>query len=68
MLRNFAKMNRLLEEVGWQLHPPGDTKSWDGLLGWFLAYTAANPNILVGASMRSWHRAARTVEPIPVGT
>ena len=36
MLRNGAKGNWLLEELGWSLHPPGDMESWDGLLGWFV--------------------------------
>ena len=35
-LRNSAKSNWLLEELGWQLHEPGDLKEWDGLLKWFI--------------------------------
>ncbi len=40
MARNSAKMNWTLEELGWTLHPPGNFGEWDGLLHWFLEYTA----------------------------
>jgi hypothetical protein len=36
MLRNSAKANFTLDELGWPLYPPGDMKDWDGLLGWFV--------------------------------
>lgn len=64
MARNAAKMNWRLEELGWQLHPPGDVAQWDGLLGWFLAYTDAHPVILEAPSIRAWHRAAKAVESL----
>lgn len=35
MLRNQAKSNWTLEELGWELLPPGDPKQWDGLTSWF---------------------------------
>jgi hypothetical protein len=36
MIRNAAKANFTVEELGWRLHPPGELESWDGLTGWFL--------------------------------
>jgi hypothetical protein len=57
MARNSAKMNWTLQELGWDLQPPGNMSDWDGLLGWFLQNTAAHPNAL-STSLKAWHRAA----------
>ena len=35
-VRNSAKNNSLLHEIGWSLHPPGDLSVWDGLQDWFI--------------------------------
>lgn len=59
MARNSAKMNWTLKELGWTLHPAGDISHWDGLVGWFLRYTAAYPATL-NTSIRGWHRAAES--------
>ena len=59
MARNSAKQNWRIEELGWQLHGPGKFGEWDGLVHWFLEYTASQPAALGNASIRSWHRAAR---------
>lgn len=61
MARNSAKMNWTIDELGWQLRPPGDFSAWDGLVSWFLEYTAAHPDVLVNASTRQWHRAVTAV-------
>jgi hypothetical protein len=61
MVRNSAKMNFRLEELGWTLHPPGALADWDGLIHWFLAYTRAHPDSL--ESVRAWRRAAELVLP-----
>lgn len=58
MLRNSAKANWTLDEPGWQLHPPGDPAQWDGLVGWFVAYVAAHPELLAEPAFRSWHSLA----------
>jgi hypothetical protein len=64
MARNSAKMNWTLEELGWALHPPGDVREWDGMTGWFLDYSAANPAMLASGALRQWHRAAQLVRGI----
>lgn len=38
MLRNSAKGNALLEEIGWTLHSAGNLSAWDGLTGWIIDY------------------------------
>jgi hypothetical protein len=58
MARNSAKMNWTLAELGWALHAPGDFREWDGLLRWFLEFTATRPAALASASVQQWHRAA----------
>jgi HNH endonuclease len=58
MARNSAKGNWTLDQLGWALQPPGNFAEWDGLLGWFLEHTGAKPQLVAGASMRQWHRAA----------
>ena len=57
-LRNNAKANWLLEELGWNLAPPGDLGEWDGLFAWFLGYIADNPALLKDKYISTWHRVA----------
>ena len=58
MLHNSAKSNWTLEELGWQLVPPGDLKQWDGFLGWFVTYLHQQQSHLADKYIRRWHRAA----------
>jgi hypothetical protein len=58
MLRNSAKSNWTLEELGWQLVPPGEFRQWDGLLTWFISFLAQEPSHLANTYIRRWHRAA----------
>ena len=57
-LRNSAKGHWLLEELGWQLHPPGRIEDWDGLLGWFLQQVQTDPSVASNPYVRRWQRAA----------
>lgn len=62
MLRNSAKANWTLEELGWIVHPPGRIMDWDGQLAWFKQYIAANPATLKGLpALRVWSQAASRV-------
>ena len=58
MLRNSAKSNWTLEELGWQLVAPGDCRQWDGLMGWFIDFLEQNPSHLADKYFRRWQRAA----------
>ena len=62
MLRNSAKSNWTLEELGWDLVPPGDFKQWDGLLGWFLEFIEQDQSHLLDGYIRTWHRAASRLQ------
>jgi hypothetical protein len=58
-LRNGAKANWTLEELGWQKHPPGNVSDWDGLTSWFIDYVKLHPEHLSEDSyLATWHRAA----------
>lgn len=61
MARNSAKMNWTLADLGWTLQPPGDFRAWDGLLHWFLEFTAKHPETLANTSMSQWRKAAKLV-------
>ena len=57
-LRNSAKSNRLIEELGWRLFPAGDPGDWDGLTGWCLQFLSLNPQHLADRYIKSWHNTA----------
>lgn len=58
MLRNSAKANWTLAELGWTLMPAGDFQQWDGLIRWFVSYIADQPQLLQESYFRRWHMAA----------
>lgn len=68
MVRNSAKANWTLEELGWQLMPPGDFRQWDGLLGWFIEFLKQDQSHCADKYIRRWHRAAlekiHAVQPV----
>jgi 5-methylcytosine-specific restriction endonuclease McrA len=61
MLRNSAKANWTLDELGWKLLPSGDLRVWDGLLTWFTRQVTTHPELLQNARIAAWHRAALAV-------
>ena len=58
-LRNSAKGNWFLEELGWKLVPPGNLRAWDGLCAWFTERIEAEPSLLQHAPLKRWHLALR---------
>jgi hypothetical protein len=66
MGRNMQKGNRTLEELGWQLHPPGRLQDWDGLSSWFVARVEEDRSVLKKVPMiRDWFQATKKAEPSP---
>jgi hypothetical protein len=63
MLRNSAKANFTLDELGWSLSPRGDLREWDGLMSWFLIQVEENPTIL-DDNLRKWQRAAQAAKAL----
>ena len=61
-LRNSAKSNWKLEELGWEMKKKGDLKKWDGLMGWFMEYMKTAPKeICDDKYITKWHNAAKKV-------
>lgn len=58
MLRNGAKSNWTLNELGWKLHPAGDVRDWDGLMRATAAVIVERPELLKDKYLRNWHDAA----------
>lgn len=58
-LRNNAKANWLLEELGWSMHAPGDLKDWDGMTGWFVSHINQNRHHLRDKYIAAWYKAAQ---------
>jgi len=59
MVRNAAKANWLLNELGWP--PPQEVVSdrWDGLIGWFHAMYATSEQLKANQTLQRWYRASR---------
>jgi hypothetical protein len=62
MLRNSAKANWMLDELGWCLQPIDPENAWDGLVGFCRCYLAAHPEYLADKCIACWHRAAMDCE------
>ncbi len=56
MLRNSAKSNWTLEELGWSLYPPGKMTEWDGMLDWFIKYVEKNKHIITDKYIGRWYK------------
>lgn len=57
MLRNAAKANWTLEELGWSLWPPGSLADWDGLTRIFLTFIDSDRSVLDDRYLQRWHKA-----------
>jgi hypothetical protein len=58
-LRNSAKSNWLLVDLGWELHPAGALSEWDGQIHWFMNYVKLNPDTLKDRYIDQWFKAAK---------
>lgn len=58
MMRNLVKSHWKLEDLGWELLPPGHLEEWDGLLQWFLRRVEVHGDLLDRPAIKDWHRAA----------
>ncbi|MBX7133932.1 MAG: HNH endonuclease [Fimbriimonadaceae bacterium] len=59
MVRNAAKANWLLNELGWPARRETVSGSWDGLIGWFHATYEASEQLKASPSLQRWYRASR---------
>lgn len=58
MLRNSAKSNWTLDDLGWSLRPVDSDDAWDGLLGFCRDLVTGHPEHLADKYIARWHRAA----------
>jgi len=61
MLRNSAKTNFTLEELGWRIYPAGNYSDWDGMTNWFMQYVDDNKYLLDSNYIKEWYRTAKSV-------
>ena len=54
MIRNSAKSNWTIEEMGWNLHEKGQLTHWDGLVQYFIDLTNKNPDYEQDKYVSSW--------------
>jgi hypothetical protein len=57
MIRNSAKSNWTIEELGWNLHDKGNLNEWDGLVSQFLELYKSNPDLERNKYVREWKNA-----------
>lgn len=57
MLKNSAKSNWTLEEIGWTIREPGDLEKWDGLTNLFIQLVRKNNSLLADSYIKKWHNA-----------
>lgn len=50
MMRNQAKNQWTLDDLGWKLQPRGAVAEWDGRSRWLVNYLAANASVLAKAA------------------
>jgi hypothetical protein len=57
MVRNSAKANWTIEELGWKLHQPGSLKDWDGLSEMFKRLVEQERRLLEDKYIGNWYKA-----------
>ena len=56
MIRNSAKANWTIEELGWKLYEKGSLEIWNGLVDYFIELTNKNPNYENDRYVREWKK------------
>lgn len=54
MIRNSAKSNWTIEEIGWKLHDKGQLDNWDGLVNYFIDLTNKDLNYEKDNYVKDW--------------
>lgn len=57
MIRNSAKSNWTIEELGWTLHNKGQLSNWDGLINYFIDLSNKNPDYEKDNYISQWKTA-----------
>ncbi len=57
MIRNSAKSNWTIEQLGWKLHDRGQLKDWDGLINCFMSLIKKNETYSRNKYIMDWTKA-----------
>ncbi len=57
MIRNSAKSNWAIEEIGWKLYDKGNLNEWNGLIDYFINLTDKNVNYTEDKYVMDWKNA-----------
>lgn len=57
MIRNSAKLNWTIEELGWTLHEKGELSAWDGLVTYFIELCNKNSDYEKDDYVKKWKAA-----------
>ena len=57
MIRNLAKSNWAIEEIGWKLCDKGNLNEWNGLIDYFISLTDKNVNYTEDKYVMDWKNA-----------
>lgn len=57
MAANLQKNSIPLDSLGWQIHPAGDDKKWDGLSHFFVMQCELHPEVFKIQYFNQWYRA-----------
>lgn len=60
-VRNQAKLSARIEEIGWQIYPPGKLSDWDGGVRWFAEYVGNRQNLMENKLVKYWYDACQRV-------
>ena len=58
MLTNSIKSHWTIEQLQWQLLPPGSIAEWDGMMNWFVQQVSSDISILENSYIKRWYGAA----------
>lgn len=61
MLTNSIKSNWTVEQLQWELLPPGNIQHWDGMIIWFINQVETDPNLQSVAYLKRWFNAAKEI-------
>ena len=61
-LNNSRKSNFLIDEIGFDLFPPGNIDKWDGKIGWYKKMIKKDHSILSDKYCFKWNNALEIIE------
>lgn len=63
MFNNLIKSNWTLEQLRWELQPPGDILKWDGVTSLFIHLVQSDEELLKDNYIKGWYNVAKRYLP-----